>query len=268
MHYFKTLHKYYKSEDLTDEELSVYLCLLPQLLTANYTDRVVIATEALAYTIYGTDCVRRKRNTTGAALSSLYKKGIITGEIIHDGLYFIDTIPSIDRDYVLIPYEAIIQLMRSAYKNKYQLIRYLCWLLDSRFNGSVVGNQKMSYFATMLNVSESTIMRYNENLEELKIIHIRRETGNDGKANAYGLYEDRHEVDEWADRQNYGKSNKSNWLRSVSGRYNWLVKNPDQVTEEDIVNFKEYNDYCRKRKGKEAGWEKRELDIDIFNDVG
>ena len=75
-------------------------------------------------------------------------------------------------------------------------------------------------------------------------------------------------MDEWADRQNYGKSIKSNWLRSVSGRYNWLVKHPDQATEEDIENFKEYNDYCHKRKEKEAGWEKRELDVDKFNNVG
>ena len=265
MYYFKTLHKYYRSEDLTDEELSIYLCLLPQLLTAVYTDKIVVTTEMLSYSIYGAECPRKKRNNLGAALSSLYKKSIITGDVVYNGFYYLDTAKDIDRDYVLMPYDYIIRLMRSEYKNKYQIIRYLCWILDSRFNGSAVGNQKMSYFAKMLNISESTIMRYNEILEGLKIIHIRRETGNDGKSNCYGLYEDKDEVDEWADRQNYGKPSKSNWLRSISGRYNWLKNHPEQATAEDIANFKEYNKYCKKRSKKEVGWDNKELRIDIFN---
>lgn len=182
----------YKDLTLSDKEIVCYLAIY-SLCKGKFTNENYISTECVELQIYGT----RTNKSIGDSLDLLIFKGIIDGEKLTDTIYKISGDSFDSNDYfAILPYDSFISLMHSNYKNKDQLLRYYCWLLGSRTNK--VGNQKISYFAKVMECSERTIIRYNQILEDMKLIYIKRVTlKNQHGANIYGLLSDKALVDKF-----------------------------------------------------------------------
>ena len=265
MYYIKLSNDILYDRNLTDDELVTYLGIYPVLTTAIYEDTVGISIAILHENMYGcADTSRNKSKSLAKSIRSLLDKEIIHGQNRTSTSFRINKIEECKDKFTIIPYECIIKILRSDYKNKANMIRYFCTVIASRKYGSKISIQPMSYYIKNLGISEKTIINYNECLENMHIIYIRREMSNDGKTNCYGLYIDKEEIDKYADSQGYGKDNHitSNWLRSVCQKYNYYIMHPEkELSMEDVVKFESYNKYCEERQNNDPTWKNKRLNL-------
>ena len=137
---------------------------------------------------------------------------------------------------------------------------------------SVVCCLSLEWFAKHEEVSARTILRYNQQLEELQLIYINRskyQSGNECRElNVYSLYEDKAYADAY--RPTYENDEmKANERRKAAALYNSYCKNPNKYSEEDKEAIREliirYNDDCLRLGQLQPDYLNKIKDIDIFD---
>jgi hypothetical protein len=137
---------------------------------------------------------------------------------------------------------------------------------------SVVCCFPIEYFMEQEDVSDRTIIRYNKQLEDMKLIYINRskyKVGNECReVNVYSLYEDREYADAY--RPNYAKDNsKANDRRKVAALYNSYCKAPGKYSEKEKAEIREmvarYNEECEELGKLQPDYLSRIKDLDIFD---
>ena len=138
--------------------------------------------------------------------------------------------------FVIISPDEINQIMNceETIKRKISMVRYFVtligtfdwtnpdnefiswWRKDARYQGKI-GHMSQQYIANQCGISERSCQRYNDILEALKLIYVRKSSGklryeNQIKQinNCYSRYEDRYLCDEYAGEyeRNYGNHKK------------------------------------------------------------
>lgn len=158
---------------------------------------------------------------------------------------------------------------------KTDMFRYYCHILKSRnykYDRKVC-DLSVNFLSELINISKSTIIRYNRLLEENKIIYIKRPTYNDKdkSVDLIGDYDDKGFVDKIANELKYGNSKQvGNQHRSISAKYNSYVRNPSKYDEEDEYKLyeqvKAYNDEMDDIQKMYAGSDyiSRKKDLSVF----
>lgn len=95
-----------------------------------------------------------------------------------------------------------------------------------------------SFFVNQYGMSKNTVTRYFKALEELDLLVIFRANPNTQQTNLYGRKADEQLIRQYANR--FDNSNKSNFHRSVSARYNKYIKAPGVFSADEIKQL--YND--------------------------
>ena len=271
----------YMDENLTDYDVMMY-CVIQPFYSLPLSGGAIVSLDMLKYAIYGEkEWNWKQRKEFKDSFSKLLDLGIYHATQISDNLYDFERYEA-PVHYAVFDYSAIHNILRSGYKSKYGMLRYLCALTGSFNNkievggkSGVIGTQKISLYQNMLNISEDTVIRYNDALKKLKIIYIAHISGNGDhefhSCNIYGRYEDKELVDQYAYTRSFPQDN-ANGNRAVSQKYNAFVKaGGNGYSYEERLRLyqqcKSYNAEMDRLHEERLGglYLKRKKDLSVFN---
>lgn len=164
----------------------------------------------------------------------------------------------VNKDYTIISYSTFNQLKTSP-----ELLKHYIWIKKSmdyniviQDKRSVVSHMSYEYFVKNEGLAESTIKKYNRQLQDLQLIYI-----NEG---VYSLYENRGYADYWA---TYIKHNAS--ARSVAAKYKNYCQNPSKYSEAKKARLRsavvKYNEECKLLGEFQPDYLNKLKDLDIFD---
>lgn len=255
--------------DTSPEIVATYLAI--KLISGNRPS--LIRPESVAFKLYG-DCTNKYYlNKTKESIKELVD------------LEFIESLGSdnyaINQEQLKItpPFISIEEGVFERLANSPKLLVHYLLIKKGRsyqiaVNGknSVVCCLPIEYFMDQEDVSDRTIIRYNKQLEDMKLIYINRSQYNIGKErreiNVYSLYEDKEYADAY--RPNYIKDNsRANDRRRVTALYNSYCKNPQKYSEAEKENIREmvlqYNEECEELGKLQPDYLLKIKDLDIFD---
>ena len=128
--------------------------------------------------MYGTfDLASATRRMITSSLDHLIELGVILGSQLNHGRYLItsftnENVGQGDR-FAVIDFEELLIILRSSYKNKYALFRFLCLVIGSIGYKTKVGDASSEYFAQELSVTTITISHYMKALVNMGIIYTK-----------------------------------------------------------------------------------------------
>lgn len=136
-----------------------------------------------------------------------------------------------------------------------KLFKHYLYIVGLRDYKTKICNKPINYFVEAEGISDRTIKAYNKKLEELKLIYINRDGGN----LQYVLYNDKDLI-----------VSNSNWMRSVSAKYNRFIKSPEVFNEEEIINLYsdviKYNQRCEELSAVSPDYKLRKKSLNIFDE--
>lgn len=143
--------------------------------------------------------------------------------------------------------------------------------IDGRRN--VICKLPISYFNEHEGISKRTVIRYNQQLEEMKLISIvtSKFEYDDMKRdiNCYSLYEDRALLNKFVGINNRKDVMKSNDRRKVSALYNAYKKCPTKYSEEEKDELRslveQYNAECEELGKSQPDYLLKKKDMDVFD---
>ena len=208
--------KYLEDSFLTDYAFTIIAALQP---FSNNRNDILLTAEYISYLVFGRDATRKELYIIKAGLEELIESEIIkVNKKINKSQYVCDInnlyFSQGTEFFVTIEYEELHKLMNIETKSdKFKLFRYFCSIvghfnfsdsIDKKYKGKVCG-----YALDVFNelIPKRTAIRYNEILEENKLIYIHRSDDilyhtdvNEFKRiiNTYGRYEDKELVEEFA----------------------------------------------------------------------
>ena len=233
----------------------------------------LIRAESVAFKLFG-DCNNRYFiNKTKNSLQKLAEMEFITA--IGGGNYTVDQ----EQLKITPPFISIGEgVFERLANNPKLLVHYLLikkgrsYQIEVKGKKSVVCCLPIEYFMDQEDVSDRTIIRYNKQLEEMKLIYINRSQYEVGKErreiNVYSLYEDREYADAY--RPIYKEDNtKANDRRKAAALYNAYCKNPSRYSEAEKNEIREmvekYNEDCLVLGESQPDYLKKIKDLDIFD---
>ena len=114
-----------------------------------------------------------------------------------------------------------------------KLLKHYLYIIGLRDYRTKICDKPINYFVKVENLSDRTIKTYNKKLEDLKLIYISR----NGINLQYVLYEDKNILEA-----------NSNWMRSISAKYNRFIKSPGVFNAKEIDELYseviKYNERC------------------------
>lgn len=131
---------------------------------------------------------------------------------------------------------------------------YICIIrsldMRSKMDGKlkIVGHMTNEFFANQIGISLSNCNTLYKKLVDMKFIASRITYANGKSYHYYSIYEDANKLDKYLINRNigYSKVNNSNWLRSVTQRYNTYLKDPSKVDVHqlyaDCIKYNEHMD--------------------------
>ena len=179
--------------ELPEKEFSllILLCWITKL------EEQHITVSNINYYLYGDKPTKDRNKFISDTMDSLIKNNYISGEILSPGEYLIynqNFAANKEHPFIIIDMDIYFLLMRSKLNNKYSLVKYLAILINSfnyniDINGKcgIIGHMPISFLATKMRKSHTTISSYTKILEDLKIIYVFRSKDN----NIYSLYKNR-----------------------------------------------------------------------------
>lgn len=245
--------------------LATQICAKPY-----YSNESIVSVEAVNYILTkNPEPDKRFRHVTVMYLNRLISSRILIGSQLSKRCYLINS-ASFDvtnTTYSVITYDEFATIINSGLKNTHELLAYFCCLIGSinsaasvTYRGAtkkrVVGFQKISYFANTLNIGYRTVIRYNEQLEKLKLIYIRRDsrisTLSDGtvvrEPNLYGRYADKPWIDTYADYMEYTRSSKEHPPRRSLAQKYILYRKGKVYSADELKEIKWYAETCNPPK--------------------
>ena len=214
--------KYLEDVFLTDYAFTIMAALQPY---SNNKNNILLTAEFISYLVFGRVATRKELYIIKAGFEELIDAEIIKVNCELTKSQFICDISSLYFEqgtefFVMIDYKDLHKIMNIETKSdKYKMFRYFVSIvghfnlsesIDKKYRGKVCG-----YAIESINelVPKRTAIRYNEILEENKLIHIYRfedilynSEFNELKriVNVYGRYEDKELIDEFAkEHQNH-----------------------------------------------------------------
>jgi len=255
--------------DLNKYNLLVYL----HLQEMTYKDETRISTNVLIENITKEkETTKKMRTNILNALNYLINNGIVDGIRFSKCTYIIRKCSfTIDKNskFVIIYFDELEKI------NNVNLLHYFIMILSTISNKLVdsvrYGNMSIQFLSQINQISINTIIRYNQELQDLKLIYIRKpsDTTNTFK-NLYCRYQDKKYIDILADDGGkYGKSNSTNWQRSVTARYNAYVSGKS-FSEDDIQQLYDdcvkYNELMDRKQKSQSGKDyiNKKKDLSVF----
>ena len=261
--------KYLEDVFLSDYAFTIMAALQPY---SNNKNEMLLTAEFVSYLVFGRAATRKELYIIKAGLEELIEADIIKVNCELTKSQFVCDISSLYFEqgtefFVIIDYEELHKIMNIETKSdKYKMFRYfvsivghfnLSGFIDEKYRGKVCG-----YAIEDINelIPKRTAIRYNEILEENKLIYIHRSDDilyngefNEFKriVNAYGRYEDQELIEEFASKyqDHYGwnhiKERKkseheaANKNRALGQKYKNYVngKQYDEETVEEILQW-------------------------------
>lgn len=137
--------------------------------------------------------------------------------------------------------------------------------LNGISKSKIIGMINSEYFCSELEISKSTLTRYNNKLTKHNILYIIHNKNGNKTNNIYSRYEDREYADEYVVQNNKKVEHSSaSYNRSLSQKYNFLKKGKKYSKEEieQIRKFcEDYNRYVDENPN--CGITKK--DMSVFN---
>lgn len=271
----------YQNPEFSDYDVLTYAAMQRMMVVSEepQNDPFVCELRSLCHAVYGTfDVPLDFSRSVGKSISDLISKGAVVGTQEGKGIYEMVPIEMEDEYFALVSYSDIKRIFESDFKHKLALFRHWCWLAGSFYkpdsNSSLrIGNHTIDYFSENEDISETTIIRYNKELEKAKVAHIVRANNiyktNDEftrSPNIYGRYKDKVAIDEYCDNKRGRKKNISDTMngnRSVSMRYNHFKNHPDAYTRQELIKLyhqcQSYNEHIEDPS--------RQKDLSIFGEM-
>lgn len=234
---------------------------------------VLIAINSIGYYINGK--VKLSRNFhyyIKESLERLYKAGLISK--LEDSYIY-------DPAFKFNHYETCsIEVFDKLIDKPELLLHYLSIkrgrIYSFEINGrdQVICKKSIEAFSLEEHTSCSSIMRYNSELEKMKLIYIGhgKFDGNSCECNIYSLYEDREYVDAYVGELNNKVCSAADKDRSISQRYNRYKKAPEKYSQEQIEQLHkdviEYNERMRRRGEIQPDYLNKVKDESIFFSAG
>lgn len=259
--------------DNTSEVIGTYL-IIKSIFGYNECDQNLVTPEAISLFQYGT-CkpTRYYLNKIKQNLDELVKIDLLTP--IDIGIYII----SADQLKVEPPFVKIESEIFKLLMNDFKLLLHYLIIKKSRSyqicikgKNSVVCCLPLEYFAKQEKVVTRTIIKYNQQLEDEKLIYINRSQYKVGdecrEINVYSLYEDKEYADAY--RPTYEKDNKkSNDRRKAAALYNSYCKNPGKYSPKEKEEIRElivkYNEECLTLGQSQPDYLQKIKDLDVFD---
>lgn len=220
-------------------------------------EEVVLTPELIAYYIHGANATKDQI----AAIRKELNSCALCEKLATNYFRFKKDAFNLSNDFEKLDVDVFELLMGAKVNNKpallehlYQIIKSISGGTEIRGKNKVVGFMPIDYFAKNENVSESTIIRYNKQLEELGILYIVHGgyVSSKGKKynNIYGLAKNKAHIDAYANA--LGLTDKTD-NRSISVKYNWFIKNPGKYNRAEIRSlhfecekYNQSNEYNKK----------------------
>lgn len=195
-------------------------------------DYTYLNIDALSYYMYDSptyDTTKQLR----AEVDALLDGGYIVGEKIAPSLYKIPRFQfeqKIEGKFSIIYMDDIRTIINAPLRNRNKLVTYWYWLMESRYGDTKIGNMPLSYFESVTGLSKSTLVRYNKDLENLKLLYIKRSpyTNGEKENNMYCRYADRHLI-----------KAPSKDTKSLASKYTWFMKGKEYSPNEliELYNY-------------------------------
>lgn len=151
--------------NLPDEEFCTYLALK---LYCFYED-MYYSMDCLLSTIYGIETPTK--NNRYKIRQLIKHLDMVDYREIKQDVFCVSINEPKEQYYAAILAEDFLQIIRSDKKNKFAMIKYLCAINNVAYK-SKVSAMPVEYYAEFLGKSCRSIIRYNKDLEEMKILYI------------------------------------------------------------------------------------------------
>jgi len=235
----------YKDLTLTDTDIVVYLFLK----NFAYEDMFFLCADTIIYDMFGTlNVSRRDRELISNSMLCFADEIYGASKAVYKKEDFVFGEKEL---FATVYMEDVRKILDANPVNKYSIIRYLITIMGSfKFNishngiSNFFGNEKISYFCSVLDKSKSTIMRYNKILEDLEILYINHAYTYFGElnkhdTNIYGRYADKKLIDDYAWYWSADKFATITEHRSLGQKYSLMMKGQEYPPEVQ----KEIRDY-------------------------
>lgn len=277
--------KYLEDVFLTDYAFTIMAALQPY---SNNKNDILLTAEYISYLVFGRTATKKELYIIKAGLEELIEADIIKVNCVLTKTQFVCDISSLYFEkgtefFVIVDYEELHKIMNIETKSdKYKMFRYFSSIvghfnfsesIDKKYRGKVCG-----YAIDVINelIPKRTAIRYNEILEENKLIYIYRSDDilynsvfNEFTRiiNTYGRYEDQELVKEFASKyqENYGRNHIKERKRSEHETAN---KNRALGQKyKNYVNGKQYDEETVNEILQWAIKKKKDLTVFIMNGV-
>jgi len=205
-------------------------------------DEILLTPELLAYYIYGNTATKEQINSIRRELkscSSCERLATNCFKFKKDAFEQKDNYELLDCEYFELLMKTKVNNKAALLEHLYQVIRSMSKDKEVRGKKKVVGYMPISYFAEKEKISESTVIRYNKQLEEIGILYFVHGGYVPSKSakynNLYGLKKNKAHIDAYADT--LGLADKTD-NRSISVKYNWFIKNPGRYNRAEIRSLR------------------------------
>lgn len=251
--------------------LKIYSTL--SLAFGNSNMEEVPLTESQIYTLIQLED-RREKPHINQAINELVKLGVLSAV---PNLYYILHILSLHpkSDFTLCDVEAIKKLLPHPKLLKHYVLISAARSYQIEVDGkrNVVCKLPITYFNEHEGISKRTVIRYNQQLEEMQLISIatsKFEYDNMKRdMNCYSLYEDRALLNKFVGINNKKDASTSNYRRKVSAMYNAFIKNPGVYSEEQKEELREmviaYNAECDKLGEFQPDYLLKKKDVEMLD---
>ena len=280
--------------DLSDEELLTYISL--RIMYNQKDGQYYVSPNILYfYCTHQTEVPRKMREWINQGIYELAERGLIkiikefgaNNFILDLSKLYIEN-EDLKEKFIQVEDSEIISIMNNNILDNYKMLRYFIYLIGISFKkGDIeVANAPMDIISYYCGMSKKSIIKYNNRLEELKLIYIYKPrtlinvNGNiSGVVNIYGRYKYKEELDKFGEEntkiyiQKYGNGVRkiSNYgdLTIMSRKYMWFRRGKAYPIEEIecIYNamLQVNADLAKKYKNKET-YKKYKKDLSAFRE--
>ena len=233
--------KIIQNPELTDLDVAVW-CFAKIAAYSGYTPVNTITGADIAYQIYNTLTLSHGiRDSISRSLIKLIEANYLSGEKIGGGIYAV-TISSFEPTeyYIKVEPDDLRRIMQLP-NHPAAILRQYLYILSTINLKTKCGMWSITQLAENLDSSEKTVMRNNQQLEEMKLLYIYH-AGDQQTTNTYGRWEDKAEIENYGDCRTGGTKRKSsaNYKRRMRQLYNQVAKGHKY----NSATMQEIREYC------------------------
>ena len=217
---------------------------------------------------------RREKPSIYQAIRDFEERGILSA--VQKMYYILHTFELHPKsDFTLCDVEAIKKLLPYPKLLQHYVIISAARSYQIEIDGkrNVICKLPITYFKEHEGISKNTVIKYNRQLEEMKLISVATSKFeyDDMKRdiNCYSLYEDRALLNKFVGISNRKDIMKSNDRRKVSALYNAYKKCPAKYSEEEKESLRllveQYNAECDELGQLQPDYLLKKKDMDIFD---